>query len=64
MAKRKKRLEKGIDSIQKQIELHEEKKKVARELGQEELIGYYTNEILALEKRKINREEKLDKKKK
>ncbi len=64
MAKRKKRLEKSIDSIQRQVELHEEKKKIAKELGQEELVGYYTAEISALEKRKEDRQGKLERKKK
>ncbi len=40
MTKRKKRLEKGIESLEIQIKLHEQKKKLAEELGQEELLGY------------------------
>lgn len=63
MAKRKKRLEKGINSIEEQIKIHGKKKILAEELGQEELVGYYTREILALEKRKKDREEKRDRKK-
>jgi hypothetical protein len=59
MTKRKKRLKKGIASLEKQLELHEKKKKLAEELGQEELIRYYTKEIEALKNRKKNREEKL-----
>lgn len=61
MAKRKRRLEKGITSLEKQIKIHEKKKKTAKELAQEELFEYYTKEIEALKKRKKNREKKLDK---
>ncbi|MEK6906816.1 MAG: hypothetical protein AABW81_04305 [Nanoarchaeota archaeon] len=46
MASRKKRLEKGINSIEEQIEIHEEKRKIAEDLGQEELIRYYDKEII------------------
>lgn len=61
MAKRKKRLEKGIDSLDEQIKLHEEKKQKAHELGQEELERYFDKEINALKERKKQREEVLDK---
>lgn len=60
MAKRKKRLEKGISSLEEQIRIHDKKRILAEELGQEELIRYYTKEIEALKKRKDNREGKLD----
>ena len=40
--KRKKRLEKGIESFEKQRQIHEEKRKLALELGQEELVSYYS----------------------
>lgn len=59
MVKREKRLEKAIDSIELQIQKHEEKKKHAQEFGQEELVGYYTKEIESLKNRKKDREEKL-----
>jgi len=59
MAKRKKRLEKGIVSLEKQKKLHEIKRKQAEKLGQEELFRYYTREIKSLEKRKRDREDKL-----
>ena len=62
MVKRKKRLEKAVSSIEKEIAFHEEKKKIAEELGQEELVEYYTKEISALEKRRENRENKLNRK--
>lgn len=59
MAKREKRLRKGIASLEKQVKLHEIKRKIARQLGQEELVGYYTKEIKSLEERKKDREGKL-----
>ena len=58
--KRKKRLQKGIDSLDEQIIIHKEKRQQALELGQEELIGYYDKEISNLKKRRENREDKLD----
>lgn len=59
MTKRKKRLQKGISSIEKQIILHKEKKQLAKELEQEELVTYYEKEISRLKDRKQNREDKL-----
>ncbi len=59
MTNRKKRLKKGIDSLQEQIDFHEEKKKIAKELGQEELINYYDKELESLIKRKRDRANKL-----
>ena len=54
--KRRKRLEKGIESLRKQIELHEKKKEEALDEGREELEDYYKREIEAkkqdLEKKK------------
>ena len=61
MANRKKRLEKGISSIQQQIEIHEEKKKQAEESGKEELVRYYEKEIKAKEQAKKNKEAMLEK---
>jgi hypothetical protein len=58
--KREKRIKKGIHSLEKQIKLHEEKKKLAEELNQEELIKYYDKEIESLKNRKENREDKLE----
>lgn len=60
MAKRKKRLMKGIESIEKQIELHKEK---IEKFGHEKdhLEKYWEKQIDDLEKRKKNREEKLKK---
>ena len=48
--KRKKRLEKGINSLEKQINLHQEKKVQAKESGKEELTDYYKREIAAKKK--------------
>jgi len=58
---RKKRLEKGIESLQEQIEIHEEKKKVADEQGNTELVDYYEKEIKAKEETKRKKQEILDK---
>jgi hypothetical protein len=41
MANRKKRLQKGIESLEKQIKLHQEKLKKAEEEDNIELAGYY-----------------------
>jgi phage shock protein A len=62
MTKRKKRLKKGINSIENQIELHQEKKELALISGKEELERYYNKEIQKLEERKKDREEKLKRK--
>ena len=60
MVKREKRLQKGIDSLDEQIKFHEEKRRLAQELGQEDLVRYYEKEIEALKKRKKDREDKRD----
>jgi hypothetical protein len=61
MAKREKRLEKGIKSIEEQIKLHEKKREAARELGKEELVMYYDKEIKRFENEKLKKEDKLKK---
>ncbi len=48
--KRSKRLAKGIDSIQEQIEKHKAKRENAKSEGDMELVQYYDKEIEALEK--------------
>ena len=58
---RKKRLEKGIESIGEQIDLHESKLKEAEEAGEEELIEYYRKDISRLKKQKEQKEEKFAK---
>ena len=55
MVNRKKRLQKGIESLEKQIKLHEEKLRKAEEKDNIELAGYYKKEIMA---KKNDKEEK------
>lgn len=45
MVNRKKRLQKGVESLNEQIKLHEEKKRKAEEEGNIELADYYEKEI-------------------
>jgi hypothetical protein len=52
MTNRKKRLQKGINSLNKQIKIHEEKRKQAIEEGKIELAEYYDKEILSKSKEK------------
>ena len=59
--KRKKRLKKGIESINKQIELHKEKREKAKQDGKIELVGYYSKEIENLEETKKEKENLLEK---
>ncbi len=47
MTNRKKRLKKGVESIEKQIEFHEQKLRKAEEENNFELAGYYKKEIFA-----------------
>ena len=61
MVNRKKRLKKGIESIKKQIELHEEKKKGAEVEDNIELVDYYTKEIESMKKDKEEKERLLEK---
>ena len=56
MVNRKKRLKKGIDSIQSQIDFHLEKQRTAKEKGEMELSDYYEREILGLQKAKNKKE--------
>lgn len=58
MPRRKKRLSKGIASLQEQIELHEEKKAKAGEDGLIELRDYYEKEISA-KKRTLEEKQKI-----
>jgi hypothetical protein len=59
--KRKKRLKKGIESLEKQIEIHKEKRKMAEEEGNIELEDYYRREIEAKKRDKERKEELLKK---
>ncbi|MEK6850487.1 MAG: hypothetical protein AABX85_02850 [Nanoarchaeota archaeon] len=60
MVKREKRLEKGIESLEKQKEIHQQKRKNAEEAGEEELVRYYDKEIDKFEKEKAKKKDKLD----
>ena len=55
MVNRKKRLQKGIESLEQQIKLHEEKLKKSQEEDNIELASYYKKEI---EAKKIDKDEK------
>ena len=61
MVNRKKRLKKGIESIEKQIKLHEEKLKKAEEDDNIEISQYYKKEINAKKKDKEEKERLLSK---
>lgn len=61
MVNRKKRLQKGIESIEKQIKLHEEKLKKAEEEDNIELAEYYKKEINAKKKDKDEKKRLLEK---
>lgn len=43
--KREKRLERGIESIEKQIEIHEDKRMAAEQEKNAERVNYYEKEI-------------------
>jgi len=55
----KKRIKKGITSLDEQIKIHEEKMKLAKEKGEIELEDYYRKEINSLKKAKQRREKKI-----
>lgn len=57
---RKKRLERGIESIGEQITLHERKLKEAEEAGEEELAEYYYKDLARLKRQKEQKEEKFN----
>jgi len=61
MTSRKKRLQKGIESLEKQIKLHEEKLRRAEEEDNIELSKYYKKEIAAKKKDKEEKQRILDK---
>ena len=61
MTNRKKRLQKGIESLEKQIKLHEDKLKKAEKDDNIELSGYYKKEIEAKRKDKEEKERLLNK---
>ena len=59
MTNRKKRFEKGIESIQRQTDEHRLKREKALKEGKLELAGYYDSEINGLEKSKERKERSL-----
>lgn len=61
MTNRKKKLKKGIESIQEEIKKHEVKKQKAMEEGNLELVNYYATELAGLKKQKEQKEDILDK---
>ena len=61
MPNRKKRLEKGIESLDKEIEMHEDRLKTAEEKGDLDLAGYYKKEIETLEMNKEKKKRILEK---
>lgn len=61
MTNRKKRLEKGIESLNEQIRIHEEKKTEAIKEGNIELEDYYNKELKGIKKSKVNKEKLLGK---
>ena len=61
MVNRKKRLKKGIESLEAQIQLHEEKKKIAESDGNVDLANYYEKELTAKRKDKEEKKRMLNK---
>ncbi|MBS3102763.1 hypothetical protein J4458_04935 [Candidatus Woesearchaeota archaeon] len=61
MASRKKRLKKGIESIEKQIRLHEEKLRKAEKEDNIGLAEYYKKELAAKKKDKEEKQRILKK---
>ena len=61
MTNRKKRLKKGLGSLQKQIELHEGKLRQAEREGKLELASYYEKEIKNMKKYREKKEKMLGK---
>ena len=61
MVNRKNRLKKGVESLNKQIIIHEKKLEKAIEEGKIELADYYKKELKAKTKDKENKEKLLKK---
>jgi hypothetical protein len=61
MVNRKKRLEKGMQSLDAEIKLHEEKREKAGKESNLDLEEYYNKEIEGLEKTKERKEKQLRK---
>ncbi len=58
--KREKRIKKGIESLQEQIAVHEEKLEEVIKKGDRYLLDYYKKELQALKKRLQDRKSKLN----
>jgi len=58
---RKKRLRKGIDSLEEEISHHEAKMAAAKKAGNEGLTKYYDRELDNLRRQRENKKRKLDK---
>ena len=61
MVNRKKKLKKGIESIEEQIKIHEEKRQKALKEDKLELVEYYDKEIEQNKKDKAEKERLLEK---
>lgn len=61
MTNRKKRLKKGIESLEEQIQIHKEKLQKAEEENNSELVSYYRKEIISKTTDKQEKERLLDK---
>ena len=61
MSNRKKRLKKGLDSIEEQILLHKQKQDEAENKDEIEMVEYYKKEIEGLEKTKDKKKTMLEK---
>lgn len=61
MVNRKKRLQRGIESLEKQIKLHEEKLRKVEQEDNIELAEYYKKEIAAKKRDKEEKQRMLDK---
>jgi hypothetical protein len=58
---RKKRLRKGIDAIDEDIDRHEAKRAAAKQAGNEGLTKYYDRELDNLRRQRENKKRRLDK---
>ncbi|MCX6741697.1 MAG: hypothetical protein NTX24_00785 [Candidatus Pacearchaeota archaeon] len=61
MTNRRKRLERGIESLQEQINFHEQKRQKAIEVGDFILENYYGKEIRTYKRNKSKKEKQLNK---
>lgn len=61
MTNRKKRLKKGIESLEKQIKLHEEKLTKAKKDDNMGLVSYYMGELDSMKKTLKEKKRMLDK---